>query len=138
MTCGRDAADKGGGNKQDGCGRKFNWKRAKPYRRGADRARLPRTLADVDPQHAHEAAHYVMHGARDLPTEAERKRFRLACDVCEEPIAGPRFSCIHCPGGLNICLRCEGELTSGKSHAINHTMDHIFLVYLEDSVAAEK
>ena len=29
MTCGRDAADKGGGNKQDGCGKKFNWKQAK-------------------------------------------------------------------------------------------------------------
>ena len=25
MTCGKDAADKGGGNVQNGCGKSFNW-----------------------------------------------------------------------------------------------------------------
>ena len=25
MTCGRDADDKGGGNKQNGCGQRFRW-----------------------------------------------------------------------------------------------------------------
>ena len=48
MTCGRDAADKGGGNRQDGCDRKFNWRRAKPYKRGADRMHLPKGLDEVD------------------------------------------------------------------------------------------
>ena len=32
MTCGRDAADKGGGNRQDGCGQGFRWNDAPPYR----------------------------------------------------------------------------------------------------------
>jgi hypothetical protein len=48
MTCGRDAADKGGGNRQDGCGQAFKWTAAAAYKRsGADEARLPKTLADV-------------------------------------------------------------------------------------------
>lgn len=134
MTCGRDAADKGGGNKQDGCGRSFSWNRAKKYKRGADRAHLPKSLADVDPEHAHDARHYIMRGAKNLPTERERQQYRLRCEVCEEYISGPRFSCIHCPGGMNICLGCEGQLTSGQRTAIGHTVEHVFMVYLEDSV----
>ena len=31
MTCGRDAKDKGGGNRQDGCGKKFDWSTAAAY-----------------------------------------------------------------------------------------------------------
>ena len=55
MTCGRDAADKGGGNRQDGCGKVFDWAQAAPYARdGSDAARLPKTLADVDPDAARE------------------------------------------------------------------------------------
>ena len=50
MTCGRDAADKGGGNQQNGCGQAFRWNQAKPYKRpSTDAARLPKSLSDVDP-----------------------------------------------------------------------------------------
>eukprot|EP00750_Incisomonas_marina_P020082 INCI3707.1.p1 GENE.INCI3707.1~~INCI3707.1.p1 ORF type:complete len:547 (+),score=78.44 INCI3707.1:220-1860(+) len=41
MVCGTDAADKGGGNKQDGCGKTFNWGTAPAYEVGADEKFLP-------------------------------------------------------------------------------------------------
>eukprot|EP00750_Incisomonas_marina_P029500 INCI7186.4.p1 GENE.INCI7186.4~~INCI7186.4.p1 ORF type:complete len:576 (+),score=95.25 INCI7186.4:291-2018(+) len=41
MTCGRDADDKGGGNKQNGCGQRFRWNTAPPYEPGADTRFLP-------------------------------------------------------------------------------------------------
>ena len=31
------------------------------------------------------------------------------CDVCTEPIVGPRFRCVHCPS-LVACINCEGRL----------------------------
>jgi hypothetical protein len=60
MTCGRDAADKGGGNKQDGCGEKFNWQKAQAYvRGGGDKANLPKSIKDVDPNAAGEITHHL-------------------------------------------------------------------------------
>lgn len=80
MTCGRDASDKGGGNKQDGCGKRFNWKRdAKPYvRDGGDKANLPKSIKDVDPDAAGDVLHHLtlVHQTSD-PVE----QLTICCDV---------------------------------------------------------
>lgn len=52
MVCGRDSEDKGGGNRQDGCGKNFDWAKAKKYARGGDVAKLPKSITDVDPNAA--------------------------------------------------------------------------------------
>ena len=139
MTCGRDAADKGGGNRQDGCGKKFNWKRAKPYRRGADRMHLPKGLDEVDLELAKETSHYVIL-RENVPSGATLEQFRMNCDVCREPIKGPRFACIHCPNEPNLCLKCEGSVTNENNPGVflpNHTSQHIFQIYFETSFPAQ-
>lgn len=60
MTCGRDAEDKGGGNKQDGCGKGFNWAQAEKYKRPNESANLPKTLADVDPDNIRDLKHHLI------------------------------------------------------------------------------
>ena len=141
MTCGRDAADKGGGNRQDGCGKKFNWEReAKPYKRGHDRLHLPRELSEVDLELAKEIHHYLIH-PENLEAGDSIDNYRVHCDACHTPIKGPRFSCIHCSSGLNLCIRCEGDLTNGKESsdacaratAVGHGHNHIFQIYFETS-----
>lgn len=80
MTCGRDASDKGGGNKQDGCGQKFNWKKAQPYvRDSGDKANLPKSIKDVDPDAAGEVQHHLTltHQTSD-PTISD---LTISCDV---------------------------------------------------------
>lgn len=93
MTCGRDASDKGGGNKQDGCGKGFRWTEAKAYvRPGTDEARLPKSLAEVDPERAKEVKHHLvvtdeltgctllpdLNPALDRQTSAD---YRIKCEV---------------------------------------------------------
>ena len=60
----------------------------------------------------------------------------MNCDVCKEPIKGPRFSCIHCLHGLNLCLECEGAITNEndpQKRFENHTPRHIFQIFFETS-----
>jgi hypothetical protein len=87
MTCGRDASDKGGGNKQDGCGQAFRWPNAKPYKRPNEEARLPKTLADVDPDRARETVHHLFvtpnapaPGAPTLERQTTAE-YRIKCEV---------------------------------------------------------
>ena len=35
--------------------------------------------------------------------------YRLKCHICSQDVIGPRFSCIHCPGGLECCLACSQD-----------------------------
>ena len=88
MTCGRDAADKGGGNRQDGCGKKFNWNQAKRYKRGADKAHLPKELKDVDMRLAKEIFHYLIRPENLKPGD-NIEAYKRQCDNCYKPIKGP-------------------------------------------------
>jgi len=133
MTCGRDASDKGGGNRQDGCGGSFNWRKAAPYvRGGGDKANLPKSIKDVDPDAAGEVLHHLCvpaingEGSEDLT---------IPCDVCHKPIVGPRFSCIHCFPGLECCLACSDthKSTLGASTSSTHDPNtHAFQIFFED------
>lgn len=90
MTCGRDASDKGGGNKQDGCGKGFRWPSAKPYKRASEEARLPKTLADVDPDRARETVHHLFAAAPGAPALERQStaEYRIKCEVLR-PSASP-------------------------------------------------
>eukprot|EP00943_MAST-04B_sp_MAST-4B-sp1_P006091 g6091.t1 len=132
MTCGRDAADKGGGNKQDGCGKKFNWNQAKKYKRGADKAHLPKGLEQVDMELAKEIFHYLIR-PENLKAGEQIETYRRPCDNCKKAIKGPRFACIHCPHQLNICIDCQVKLTDGNTTIPCHTQDHIFQIFFEPS-----
>jgi hypothetical protein len=132
MTCGRDAADKGGGNRQDGCGQGFRWNDAPPYRRGGlvSETLGPKGLADVDARILKEIRHHVVgfgvgsfeFNVDDLPGGApggggdgngnalqrqSSEEYRLKCHVCRQDIVGPRFVCLHCPGELDMCVNCS-------------------------------
>jgi hypothetical protein len=51
--------------------------------------------------------------------------------VCAEEIVGPRFSCIHCAGGLECCINCSHDYKRGK-HDPNV---HAFQIYFEDAAS---
>lgn len=110
MTCGRDAADKGGGNQQDGCGQRFDWSRAQRYKRGDDKAQLPRGLDSVDPASAPKQKHHILSTENHL-VRADSMPYRIKCSACTEDIVGPLFSCINCYG-WNCCIDCEPHLSS--------------------------
>jgi hypothetical protein len=149
MTCGRDAADKGGGNRQDGCGKTFSWTTAKPYARsGGDTARLPKSLADVDPDHAREVKHHLvvtddagvllaprLNPALDKQTSGQ---YRLKCEVCALDIVGPRFACCHCPPpGLDCCLACSEDVALLAAAAPRHVAaSHAFQIFFEDAAGS--
>merc|ERR1740123_539272 len=77
MVCGGDAH---GGNIQPGCGHRFSWQVAQPYRAMLESRPLP-------------------------PLDVAEVRLRGAglvhpfcrCRLCDNEISGPRFRCIHCP-----------------------------------------
>ena len=126
MTCGRDAPDKGGGNAQDGCGATFNWSAAPQYKRKAsDTARLPKTLADIDPTLASEVKHHIMAVADGGTTagvimRADSSDFRLKCSHCAHEIVGPLFRCIHCRD-FSVCIDCsvlDPDLLGSKQAAL--------------------
>ena len=132
MTCGRDAADKGGGNRQDGCGKKFNWDQAKRYKRGADKAHLPKELKDVDMRLAKEIFHYLIRPENLKPGD-NMEAYKRQCDSCYKPIKGPRFACVHCPNQLNVCIDCQVKLANGECTLPGHSQDHLFQIFFEPS-----
>ena len=132
MTCGRDAADKGGGNRQDGCGKKFNWDQAKRYKRGADKAHLPKELKDVDMRLAKEIFHYLIRPENLKPGD-NMEAYKRQCDNCYKPIKGPRFACVHCPNQLNVCIDCQVKLANGECTLPGHSQDHLFQIFFEPS-----
>lgn len=126
MTCGRDARDKGGGNKQDGCGNTFDWRKAAAYvRDSADQARLPKSIKDVDPDAAGEVLHHLF-----IPEDSEvhSDLLTIKCDVCLKDIVGPRFSCINCFPGLECCIACS-DTHKSTTHDPNL---HAFQIFFED------
>ena len=130
MTCGRDASDKGGGNKQDGCGKAFRWNQAPAYKRPDQLASQnigPQRIEDVDANVVKQVRHHFFQYAAasssgsgssgySPPGEGEggapglarafSEEYRLKCFVCFEDIVGPRLVCIHCPGGPDFCIQC--------------------------------
>eukprot|EP01043_Picozoa_sp_COSAG02_P017904 COSAG02_NODE_822_length_16778_cov_4.476168_8_plen_1538_part_00 len=116
ITCGRDAQDKGGGNRQDGCGRQFDFNlctdrctkpcsmpliHAKPYIVDAGNVRLPPALSEPEKIQGHPH----MWGPGDPKT----------CSQCNSAIEGLMFECVHCVE-FRLCLDCEAQ----QDHDINH------------------
>lgn len=124
MTCGRDAADKGGGNQQDGCGQSFNWRTAKKYVRANDKAHLPKSLDDVDPNSAPRQKHHILHASSKLMRHSS-KPYRIRCSGCNEEVIGPLFSCVNCYS-WSCCIECEPFLNE------IHDPGHVFTVHFED------
>eukprot|EP00658_Telonema_sp_P-2_P013745 TRINITY_DN15211_c0_g1_i2.p1 TRINITY_DN15211_c0_g1~~TRINITY_DN15211_c0_g1_i2.p1 ORF type:complete len:475 (+),score=122.53 TRINITY_DN15211_c0_g1_i2:119-1543(+) len=124
MTCGRDAADKGGGNQQDGCGKTFTWTRAKPYQRGVDHAHLPKSVDDVDGATVLQQKHHFLGPTNEL-MRADTTPFRIKCSGCNQDIVGPLFQCINCVG-WSCCLECEPFISE------IHDPGHVFSVHFED------
>merc|ERR1740121_1043426 len=115
IICGQNAH---GGNRQPGCGHRFNWKDAKPYKARADGA--PRLSAAAQPALARRGA-VSGRGVRHLFAE---------CGLCGSGgkcILGPRFRCIHCQN-FSVCMKCETRL------AEEHEEGHVFQIMFEDEV----
>jgi len=112
MVCGENTH---GGNRQPGCGHRFSWKDARPYkpRIGAAR-RLASSLLG-------RRGALGGRGVRHLFTQ---------CGLCGSGgkcIVGPRFRCIHCPS-FSCCLKCEERLGD------EHEAGHVFEILFEDDI----
>ena len=94
MVCGQDADD--GANKQAGCGERFCWNRAPPYRSPL--------------LHQEE----VKAGAR-----AAGQRCK-----CGEPLHGLSFSCVHCQD-WHICFACFSKTRQIHSDFLAHPESHV-------------
>ena len=99
MVCGRDTH---GGNQQNGCGHRFNWTAAQPYR------------AAIRPLDL-EAIQFVV-------PEQSTKRHHELCDNCGNQIIGIRFECSQCPC-TNFCQQCEFR--------VDHPQDHVMVIRRE-------
>eukprot|EP00752_Nemacystus_decipiens_P013473 g11932.t1 len=104
MVCGVDAH---GGNVQNGCGVKFLWSRAHPYK--GDRGERKTTpFTEQQPEAAARSRHFIAEG---IP---------LRCDRCHRDVVGPLFRCVHCPS-FACCLECQDMACRDPKHA-----HHIF------------
>mmetsp|Transcript_54626 Transcript_54626/g.96942 ORF Transcript_54626/g.96942 Transcript_54626/m.96942 type:complete len:933 (-) Transcript_54626:142-2940(-) len=112
MVCGQNTH---GGNRQPGCGHRFKWQEARPYR---PRAEAPRV------QSAPALARVGAISGRGV------RHLFAQCGLCGsggQCIVGPRFRCIHCPS-FNCCLKCEPRL------AAEHEDGHVFEILFEDAL----
>jgi hypothetical protein len=104
MICGRDAH---GGNTQNGCGARFNWKEARSYQPNIGQARTLEELKAAPPQKAL-MVHHEIYPGQPKP-----------CDICHVPIVGPMIKCLNCPCTI-YCLKCNStnrkHWKSGPSH----------------------
>jgi len=109
MVCGENTH---GGNRQPGCGHRFSWLSARPYRPavGAARPSGGSTLA--------RAGAVGGRGVRHLFTQ---------CRFCEKCIVGPRFRCLHCPS-FDVCQKCEPRVSE------EHEEGHVFEILFEDEL----
>ncbi len=109
MVCGSDAH---GGNRQNGCGQRFNWSAAQPYRRATRALNLEQfQFSAPELQEACVTQHGIM------------------CDGCKGALVGIRFECMNCPS-WNLCERCEFES--------DHPVSHVFRIRREqENVEAE-
>jgi len=115
IVCGQNTH---GGNRQPGCGHRFNWKEAKPYKASAGTTPRPSPSA----QHSLARRGAISgRGVRHLFTE---------CSLCGSGgkcILGPRFRCIHCQS-FSVCAKCEPRL------AEEHEEGHVFEIMFEDEL----
>eukprot|EP01062_Namystynia_karyoxenos_P057653 TRINITY_DN4877_c6_g1_i1.p1 TRINITY_DN4877_c6_g1~~TRINITY_DN4877_c6_g1_i1.p1 ORF type:complete len:696 (+),score=194.96 TRINITY_DN4877_c6_g1_i1:174-2090(+) len=100
MRCGEKA--------QGGCGTHFNWARAERYVSSMPELR---EAAGPEKRNLHDAW-FDWGGAN--------------CDLCQKPLKGPRFQCIHCPAA-DYCHRCEERGSTADEHR-----NHVFRI-LTDS-----
>ena len=94
MHCGQNFH---GGNKQLGCGAKFQWNDAIHYK-----------SAVLEGRHAEISENNVNIDRNSWLS------FESECSKCHSVIRGYRFRCIHCPEYV-VCLQCE-PLTHDKGH----------------------
>lgn len=115
IVCGQNTH---GGNRQPGCGHRFSWKEARPYKLGT--SEQPRPSLAVQHCLARRGA-ISGRGVRHLFTQ---------CSLCGSGgrcILGPRFRCIHCPD-FSCCSKCEQRL------ATEHEEGHVFEIMFEDEL----
>ena len=103
MVCGRDADD--GANKQAGCGEKFRWDRAPPYRSA------------------------ILHQVEDLKASS-RSRGQLC--KCGEPLEGLSFSCVHCED-WHVCFACFSKLRKIHNDFLAHPDSHVLQPFRGES-----
>lgn len=112
MVCGQNTH---GGNRQPGCGHRFRWQDAPPYRPQADNLRTSTAPA------LSRVSAISGRGVRHLFAQ---------CGFCGNTgkcITGPRFRCIHCPS-FSCCLKCEPRLAS------EHEDGHVFEILFDDEL----
>jgi hypothetical protein len=124
MRCGTDAD--GGANRQRGCGKQFMWSQAKPYE-----ADLRNAAADDYGTNAEGEAGRDRRMRRDAGEMHElMPGTPLPCDGCGEQLVGPRWQCIHCEGGVDLCIGCVGKVAQGKAIELRdgrrHPKGHVF------------
>mmetsp|Transcript_4816 Transcript_4816/g.8320 ORF Transcript_4816/g.8320 Transcript_4816/m.8320 type:complete len:851 (+) Transcript_4816:64-2616(+) len=119
-VCGKSGA---AGTRQAGCGFKFKWQTAHPYRILAG-ATLKR-LAVGKPRLGRGISRSSLVSGRGV-----RHIFR-ECKLCGDGsgkcIVGPCFRCIHCPA-FECCLKCEPRLVT------EHQEDHVFEIMFDDGL----
>mmetsp|Transcript_90132 Transcript_90132/g.188456 ORF Transcript_90132/g.188456 Transcript_90132/m.188456 type:complete len:681 (+) Transcript_90132:1054-3096(+) len=115
MVCGQNTH---GGGRQAGCGHRFNWKEAKPYKAGPAAARPSAAAAR---QSLARKGALSGRGVRHLFAQCK------LCGVADKCIVGPRFRCIHCQD-FSCCMKCEPRLAS------EHPEGHVFEILFEDEL----
>ncbi|KAL7580866.1 hypothetical protein ACA910_001135 [Epithemia clementina (nom. ined.)] len=117
MYCGRDAHDYQladgtfTNNRQRGCGQRFDWSLAQPYRPVAVGKRIHYNVA---------ALLQDDYNAQWLP-QAEHER----CDCCSGTnLRGLLFECVNCPC-FNVCEACDKD---GKVNKV-HDPEHVFIIH---------
>ncbi len=143
ITCGKDASDKGGKTHfVKGCFKQFDMSQSLPYTAGVgEKKGLPNELKDLKVDEIEEIKHHIDHD----------KEFERHCQCCRQPIVGPRFSCINCPKGLDVCMTCCDFITVNNTSArgpdsaqsssnggdmaaaAEHSSHHIFMIFLQPS-----
>jgi len=108
MVCGEDTH---GGNRQNGCGLRFNWRDARSYIKDipVQRRSVPKITAKAIVIRGKETFHPSVH-----------------CDICSEPgagLKGIRFRCVHC-ACFNVCSTCEPNVAA--SHEPSHVFDILY------------
>lgn len=114
MICGQNTH---GGNRQPGCGQRFSWLKAQPYKARTGPPKRSLTAAQV----LSRAGAISGRGVRHLFAQC------ALCGSGGKSIIGPRFRCIHCPS-FNCCLKCEERL------ATEHEEGHVFEIMFEDEL----
>lgn len=125
MVCGTDAH---GGNEQRGCGKRFSWQAARPYRADLRSAADEGSSTDGGIFDGRE---------RRLQLDAREEHLLvpgapLQCDGCAEPLVGPRLQCVQCVGAVELCVTCIVRDSATKKPLLlrdgttKHPKGHVF------------